>query len=100
MKIVSLTGQKIKFNLSAHRKLVIEPIIATEVNEQEYFVLEGRLGKQIGIQQESTSAPKTATASKVTVPAQASVEPVVEPSGPTPLADALVAQPSAPGKTV
>jgi hypothetical protein len=92
MKIVSLTGQKIKFNLSGHRKLLIEPIIATEVNEQEYFILEGRLGKQIGIQQESTPAPKTPAASKVTAPAQAAMVPDVVPSGDAPSADAPVAK--------
>jgi len=45
--IISRTGEKIKFNLSANRKLLIDPTIPTEVQDAEFTVLNTRLGSQI-----------------------------------------------------
>lgn len=45
--ITSTTGEKIPFNLNKDRRLVIEMVIPTEVSDEEYAILYGRLGTAI-----------------------------------------------------
>lgn len=45
--ITSTTGDKIKFNLTTERKLLIDTIVPIEVSEEEFTSLKSRLGNQI-----------------------------------------------------
>lgn len=45
--IISTTGSNIEFKLNAERLLVIESVIPLEVTDQEFVILQDRLGSQI-----------------------------------------------------
>ena len=45
--IISTTGSQIEFNLSSTRKVVLDPIVPTEVSEIEFTLLYSRLGSSI-----------------------------------------------------
>ena len=45
--IISRTEEPIKFNLTSSRSVVIDTIVPIQVTDEEYIVLESRLGSQI-----------------------------------------------------
>lgn len=54
--ITSTIGKKIEFKLTGSKNLVIDPIVPTEVQDEEYISLEKRLGSQIKLNDVSTTS--------------------------------------------
>lgn len=61
--VISTTGSEIKFNLTAARKLVIETKIPIEVTDEEFIILDKRLGAQIKSISMTSTAKATGTPS-------------------------------------
>ena len=47
--IISQTSEPIKFNLTSSRNLIIDTIVPIQVTDEEYIVLQSRLGNQISV---------------------------------------------------
>ncbi len=55
--ITSTTGKQIEFALSSTRKVILDPIVPTEVSEIEFTLLYSRLGSSIREVDMTPSAP-------------------------------------------
>lgn len=56
--IISTTGSEIEFKLNAERLLTIERVIPMEVTDEEYIILEKRLGSQIQLVDDAATPSK------------------------------------------
>lgn len=62
--IISTTGSNIEFRLNAERLLIIESVIPIEVTEEEFVILQKRLGAQIRLV-DTNSTSNISASSKV-----------------------------------
>lgn len=57
--IVSTLGQSIDFKLATERNIVIDTEVPIAVSEEEYLVLESRLGSQIKVVESGSGVTET-----------------------------------------
>lgn len=78
--IISKTEEPIKFNLTSSRSVVIDTVVPIQVTDEEFIVLEGRLGAQIesvivpGFSTEVISKEEAKQAEEVVVPREEVVD--------------------------